>query len=190
MVNMEVWIPPQQDTMPLLNKYDVKECGLVAPPGHFGWFVPEALSRPDDSWLLFSKLETASRFAIDEIYLPTVKNFTLNLDYPNGDYYCRDAFCQQGMYVPEQCQSQGQQQKAPNCALLLAGYPNTTGFVKEHIDRMKLYVKVAWVGPNLRYLTKFLTKEYMQFARNSSASIENRYRRCEEYISVPLYVYK
>lgn len=170
---MEVWIPPQQDTIPLLNKYDVKECGLVAPPGHFGWFVPEALSRPDDNWLIFTRLETAGRFAIDEVYMPTIKNSTLR---PNtgDDYYCREAYCQHGMYVPEQCQSQGQQ-RAPNCALLLAAYPDVTGFVKEHIDQMKLYVKVAWVGPHLRNLSKYLTKEYMQFARNSSATVENRY---------------
>ncbi|EZA52311.1 Insulin receptor [Ooceraea biroi] len=169
MVNMEVWIPPQEDTIPLLNKYEVKECGLVAPPGHFGWFVPEALARPDDSWLVFSRLETASRFAIDENYLPMVKNFTV--DPKTWNYYCRESFCQHGMYIPEQCQGS---QRAPNCALLLAEYSDVTRFVKEHIDQMKLYVKVAWVGPNLRYLSKYLTREYMQLSRNSSTSIENR----------------
>lgn len=175
MVNMEVWIPPQQDTMPLLSNYNVRECGLVAPSGHFGWFVPEALSRPGDNWLVFSKPETASRFAIDQAYLPAVKNFTVNPD--TGDYYCHDAsICQHGMYVPEQCQSQGQQQRGQNCALLLAGYPNLTDFVIKHIDEMKLYVKVAWVGPNLKHLIKSLTKEYMQFAHNSSAAVESRYR--------------
>ncbi|XP_070151049.1 uncharacterized protein [Polyergus mexicanus] len=171
MVNMEVWIPPQQDTSPLLSKYNVKECGSIAPPGHFGWFVPEALAKPDDSWLVFSRLETANRFAVNEVYLSIIKNFTIN---PNTtDYYCREAFCQHGMYVPEQCQSQGQQ-RMPQCALLLAEYPDVTLFVKEHIDKMKLYVKVVWVGPNLRYLIKNLTREYTQFARNLSASVENR----------------
>ncbi|XP_011137908.1 uncharacterized LOC105182277 isoform X1 [Harpegnathos saltator] len=171
-VNMEVWISPQQDTTPLLNRYDVKECGSVAPPGHFGWFVPEALSRPDDTWLVFSKLETAGKFAIDEAYLPIVKNFTINPE--TWDYYCQAVFCQHGMYVPEQCQGQ-EQQRPPSCALLLAGYPDETGFVKEHIDEMKLYVKVAWVGPSLRHLSKYLTKEYMQLTRNSSAPVgDNR----------------
>lgn len=167
---MEVWIPPQEDTIPLLNKYEVKECGLVAPPGHFGWFVPEVLARPDDSWLVFSKLESASRFAIDETYLPMVKNYTM--DPRTWNYYCRESFCQHGMYIPEQCQKQ---QNAPNCALLLAEYPDVTRFVKEHIDQMKLYVKVVWVGPNLRHLSKYLTREYMQLSRNASASTENRY---------------
>lgn len=173
MVNMEVWIPPQQDTMPLLNRYDVKECGSVAPPGYFGWFVPEALSELDDTWQTFSRLETAGKFAIDQAYLPIVKNFTINPK--TAKHYCQDVFCQDGMYVPEQCQAR-EQQRPPNCALLLSGYPDETDFVKEHIDQMKLYVKVAWVGPNLRYLTKYLTKEYTQFTRDSSAA-GNRYRR-------------
>lgn len=171
MVNMEVWIPPQQDTSPLLGKYDVRECGLIAPPGHFGWFVPEALAKAAESWLVFSKLETASRFAIDEVYLPSVKKFMIN-NY--GEYYCHEAFCQHGMYIPEQCHDQSQQ-RSPNCALLLAEYSDVTRFIKEHIDQLKLYVKVAWVGPNLRNLTKYLTREYIQHAQNSSTSIENRY---------------
>ncbi|XP_011630756.1 uncharacterized LOC105422894 isoform X1 [Pogonomyrmex barbatus] len=175
MVNMEVWIPPQQDTSPLLNKYDVKECGSIAPPGHFGWFVPEALARPDDSWLVFTRLETASRFVVDEAYLPIVKNFMRSSPNTTGrntteEYYCREYFCQHGMYVPEQCHGQGQR-RPPNCALLLAEYPDVTRFVKDHIDQLKLYVKVAWVGPNLRNLTKYLTKEYMQ---NASTFTETR----------------
>lgn len=176
---MEVWIPPQQDTSPLLNKYDVKECGSIAPPGHFGWFVPEALARPDDSWLVFSRLEIAGRFAVDETHLPIVKKFMTNTN--TGEYYCHEAFCQHGMYIPEQCHGQGQQ-RPPSCALLLAEYSDVTRFVKEHIDQMKLYVKVAWVGPNLRHLTKYLTREYMQLAQNSSASIENRYRSENKYV--------
>lgn len=172
MVNMEVWIPPQQDTLPLLNKYDVKECGLIAPPGHFGWFVPEILARLDDTWLVFTRPETASKFAIDQAYLPFVMNFTVNRS--TQEYYCQEKFCEHGMYVPEQCQDTEQQQ-APNCALLLAEYPDVTRFVKEDIDEMKLYVKVAWVGPNLRHLTKYLTRVYMQLARNLSAPTENRY---------------
>lgn len=175
MVNMEVWIPPQQDTLPLLNQYNVKECGLIAPPGHFGWFVPEVLARPNDSWRVFSELETASRFAIDEAYLPLVKNLTMN---PNtSDYYCREDFCQHGMYVPEQCQDQ-KQQRISTCALLLAEYPDVTRFVKKHIDEKKLYVNVAWVGPNLRFLTGYLTEEYIYLAQNSSTIVENRYGQC------------
>ncbi|KAL0107243.1 hypothetical protein PUN28_015647 [Cardiocondyla obscurior] len=167
MVNMEVWIPPQQDTLPLLSKYAVKECGSIAPPGHFGWFVPETLAKPDDNWLTFSRLETASRFAVDEAYLPMVKSFMTNAN--TGEYYCREAFCQNGMYVPEQCQGQGQQ-KPPNCALLLAEYADATRFIKVHIDQMKLYAKVAWVGPNLRHLTKYLTTEYTRLPKNSTAN--------------------
>ncbi|XP_012143005.2 uncharacterized protein LOC100883782 isoform X1 [Megachile rotundata] len=151
MVNMEVWIPPQLDTMPLLNANDVKECGSIAPPGHFGWFVPKSLSRLGDSWITFTRPETATRFDVDEHTLSRIQNFTVNPI--NKTYYCAEPFCQQGMYVPERCQGQ-------SCALLLTSYPNVTDYVKSHIDSLKLYVKVVWVGPNLKYLTETLTREY------------------------------
>ncbi|KAG7188679.1 hypothetical protein KM043_008301 [Ampulex compressa] len=170
MVNMEVWVPPQLDTMPLLNKYDVKECGSVAPPGHFGWFVPEALARTDDSWMTFSRQETAARFDVDEVNLRRIKNFTLNPD--TGNHYCESSFCREGMYIPEQCQVYNE--RAQPCALLLSSHPDVTGFVKEHIDRLKLYVKVAWVGTNLKRITKSLTREYLQFAPNATASVDTR----------------
>ncbi|XP_029044486.2 receptor-type guanylate cyclase gcy-4-like [Osmia bicornis bicornis] len=151
MVNMEVWVPPQLDTMPLLNSNDVKECGSIAPPGHFGWFVPESLSRLGDSWITFARRETVARFDVDEITLNKIKNFTVNP--VNRTYYCKETYCQQGMYVPERCQGQP-------CALLLTSYPNVTDYVREHIDELNLYVKVIWVGPNLKHLTETLIREY------------------------------
>lgn len=36
-INLEVWISPDFDTF---QKEYVKECGNVAPPGRFGWFIP------------------------------------------------------------------------------------------------------------------------------------------------------
>ncbi|CAK9812828.1 Insulin-like peptide receptor [Anthophora plagiata] len=152
MVNMEVWIPSQMDTMPLLDTHDVKECGSIAPPGHFGWFVPAALSKLGDSWITFARRETAARFDMDEFTLSIVKNFTV--DPITKTYYCQESFCQQGMYIPERCQE-------GSCALLLTGDPNVTDFVKDHIDKMNLYVKVAWVGSNLKYLTETLSKELL-----------------------------
>ncbi|XP_017886547.1 uncharacterized protein LOC108628852 [Ceratina calcarata] len=150
MVNMEVWIPPQLDTMPLLTSHDVKECGSIAPPGHFGWFVPAALSRLHDSWITFTKRETAARFAVDERTLESVRNFTT--DPETRTHYCNESFCQRGMYVPDWCQNE-------TCALLLTSYPDATDFVRSHIEEMRLYVKVAWVGSNLKYLSETLTEE-------------------------------
>lgn len=158
MVNMEVWIPTHLDTMSLQNSLDVKECGSIAPPGHFGWFIPVALSRPGDSWIIFTKRETAARFDVDEFTLDNIRNFTIN-PATKADY-CQQSFCQDGLYIPEWCQGKP-------CALLLTSYGNITDFVKDHIDQLKLYVKVAWVGPNLKYVTKTLTKELL-LIRNST----------------------
>ncbi|XP_014611297.1 PREDICTED: receptor-type guanylate cyclase gcy-4-like isoform X1 [Polistes canadensis] len=156
MVNMEVWILPQEDTMPLLNKYEVKECGAIAPPGHFSWFIPEKLYRMDDNWVSFTNRESAARFDVSESILLRIKNFTMN---PNTKrYYCETSFCQNGMYIPRQCQAIGKQVQP--CALLLAGHLDITSFVKEDIDSLNLYVKVAWVGSHLKELTDNLIEEY------------------------------
>lgn len=46
MVNLEVWVPPEINTMHLLHVYHVRECGRIAPPGRFGWFIPIQVSDP------------------------------------------------------------------------------------------------------------------------------------------------
>lgn len=163
MVNMEVWIPPHVDTMPLLSKYDVLQAGTITSPGHFGWFVPARLSRLNDSWVTFTKPDTAARFDVDDVYLEKIINATMNT---NREYYCQESFCKEGMYIPPQCPPH--QHKSQPCALLLADYPEATTFIRDHIDRLKLYVKVAWVGPNLKQIVKSLTKEYLQLSQNSS----------------------
>lgn len=164
MVNMEVWIPPQLDTTPLLNKYDVKECGSVAPPGHFGWFIPKTLSLPDDSWTSFTKQETAARFDVDGDDWQRIWNYTINPD--TGLHFCEMPFCQNGMYVPERCTSLVKDR----CALLLTSHPDVTDFLKEHIDRLQLYVRVAWVGPHLERLTKSLINDYVHLSKNDPVS--------------------
>lgn len=161
MVNMEVWFPPQVDTTPLLHSHDLKECGSIAPPGHFGWFVPAALSRLEDCWTVFTRPETAARFDVDEFTLENLRNFTV--DPVTESHFCEEPFCERGMYIPQWC-------RGNPCALLLTSYTNVTDFVKDHIDEMELYVKVAWVGSNLKYVTETLTKELL--ARKSDT---NRY---------------
>ncbi|XP_024935475.1 uncharacterized protein LOC107275141 isoform X2 [Cephus cinctus] len=158
MVNMELWIPPDEDTTPLLKQYDVKLCGSVTAPGHFGWFVPERLGKAEDTWLTFTRQESSSRFDVtNATLLNTIRNFSV--DQANGSYYCKESFCQDGMYIPSRCQSLGG--KDQPCALLLAAHADVTRFVKDQIDRLNLYVKVVWVGPNLANLVEYLTKEYL-----------------------------
>lgn len=43
---------------------------------------------------------------------------------------------------------------------LLSGHQDDTYFVTEHIDELKLYVKIAWFGDNLRYVTRELLKHF------------------------------
>ncbi|XP_014237000.1 receptor-type guanylate cyclase gcy-3-like [Trichogramma pretiosum] len=170
MVNMEVWIPPHLDTTPLLDKHDVLELGSVGPPGHFGWFIPVGLSRLNDSWITFTKQETAARFDVSEVDWRKIANATIKSE---TEFYCKESFCQDGMYVPTQCQANKLQSQP--CAMLLADYSSPTKFIKDHIDHYKLYVKVAWVGPNLKHLIKYLTKEYLQSSNNEKSLVVLHY---------------
>lgn len=154
MINMEMWIPPYLETSTLVNSGVYRSPTPVASPGHFGWFVPDGLSRVNDTWIIFTKQETAARFDVDEENFRMIMNATIR---PDKGYYCQESFCQNGMYEPPQCQGRSQP-----CALLLADYSSATKFIKDHIDHWKLYVRVVWIGPNLKQIIKILTKEYLQ----------------------------
>lgn len=167
MVNMEAWIPPQIDLVHRLDSDGLMDLGFVAPPGYFSWFVPRSLSRQGETWATFAKPETAARFSVDEDILSIIKNHTV--DQRTDSHFCNETYCLQGMYIPEQCQSQ------QTCALLLTSHPDVTEFVKTDIDAMKLYVKVAWVGHNLKQLTETLTTKYSERANKSMTPADNRY---------------
>ncbi|KAG8222593.1 hypothetical protein J437_LFUL002585 [Ladona fulva] len=76
---------------------------------------------------------------------------------PPGRFYCEERFCINGSYVPPQCQSSPQMP----CGFLFAGYPEYTAFVVRQIEELGLYVRVAWVGPNLKELVENLTDIYV-----------------------------
>lgn len=40
MINLEVWVPPEFDTVAILDTHHVRDCGTIAPPVRFGWFIP------------------------------------------------------------------------------------------------------------------------------------------------------
>ncbi|XP_033330257.2 uncharacterized protein LOC117222594 [Megalopta genalis] len=168
LVNMETWFPSQIDPTPFYSDYEdiVKDLGSVGPRGQFGWFVPEALSRTGESWATFARPDTAARFNVDEETLSMIRNYTV--DPYTKQYYCNESFCRQGMYVPEQCQG-GQP-----CALLLTSRPDVTSFVRADIDEMKLFVRVVWVGPNLKHLTETLTSDYLKQDRKTMAPAGSR----------------
>lgn len=56
--------------------------------------------------------------------------------------------------MPDHCKN------LPNgrsCGILLASYFETTEFIIEHINELKLFLKVIWFGKNLRYVVDLLT---------------------------------
>nr|CAD7258606.1 unnamed protein product [Timema shepardi] len=160
MINLEVWVPSEFDVKSTVEMYHVQDCGIVAPPGRFGWFIPRSLSKlvPDmDNWRVFTNATAASIFDVSQEDMIFIYNYTRDLK--SKRYYCEESYCEQGMFTPKWCSSQIRHKSAP-CALLLAGDFNATNFVSEHIFKLKLYVKVVWVGPHIKTVTETLTHKY------------------------------
>ncbi|XP_046995878.1 uncharacterized protein LOC124607652 [Schistocerca americana] len=163
MINVEVWLPAQYNAANYSEYYGVKDCGLIAPPGRFGWFIPSKLSYMTpgmDHWKFFTNPKEVSIFDVKgdkdmDFIRKHMKDKSAN------SYYCRTDFCENGIYSPDWC-SDSTKNNTANCALLLAGYPGQTAFVVDHIRELRLYVKVAWLGPNLKNVTETLTNSYVK----------------------------
>lgn len=79
-------------------------------------------------------------------------------------YFCTNPLCNNGIYTPEQCVGKP-------CALLLAPNYEATNFVIQQINEMKFYVKVAWLGSNLKRVTRKLTQRYIDQKSNQALLI-------------------
>lgn len=78
-------------------------------------------------------------------------------------FHCMDPACENGMYVPSQCKSS----RRP-CGYLLTSHYNDTKFVISDIDDLQLYVKVVWLGPNLKQVSNKLKEKYLKRGINKS----------------------
>lgn len=74
MINLEVWVPPEFDTVPILDTHHVRDCGTVGPPVRFGWFIPiikdEKKVSPfvqDIHWTSFRDLKYVENYDIQDI---------------------------------------------------------------------------------------------------------------------------
>lgn len=149
-LNLGVWMPADFHTMPPL----VEMAGRLS-TGYFGWFVPKQFNQPNDSPSLnlytifkYPNTSTFKKFVFDESILN---------QYEDDD----------NSFVPEQCSDERQR-----CVTLLAAHRWRTEFVIQHINELKLYVKVKWLGENLQLVTRHL---YDQFRRNRSESIGQKF---------------
>lgn len=69
------------------------------------------------------------------------------------------------IHIPDHCKNQ-------KCVTLLSGHQVDTEFITAHIDELKLFVKVAWFGANLRYVAQTLLKQMSERnARNQKTFI-------------------
>lgn len=155
-LSLGVWMPADFHTMPP----HVEMAGRLS-TGYFGWFVPKRLIQSND--------------------LPTLNLYTI-LKYPNTSAFKQFVF-DDGMlseyevgdggaatynsFVPEQCSG-----KEQRCVTLLAAHRWQTEFVIKHINELKLYVKVKWLGANLQSAARHL---YDQFSRNRSDLVGQKF---------------
>lgn len=73
MINTEVWVSPDFDTTSVLAVHHVRECGTIAPPVRFGWFIPltrESKKSPtydqDIHWTIFKDPKEVYNFDIQD----------------------------------------------------------------------------------------------------------------------------
>uniref|UniRef100_A0A1B6EJJ0 Gamma-aminobutyric acid type B receptor subunit 2 n=1 Tax=Cuerna arida TaxID=1464854 RepID=A0A1B6EJJ0_9HEMI len=149
-LNTEVWLSPEGDPEAWLQEHRIKQCGPIGPPSRFGWFIPKILLSNRNLltyWEIFISPDKAKLFALADTEMELVQEFTKDAD---SSYFCNEEFCNNGIYTPQQCENQ-------TCAVLLAGFTDSTEFVVLHIERLKLLVRVVWVGPHLDDLVNKLT---------------------------------
>lgn len=68
------------------------------------------------------------------------------------------------MFIPDHCRTK-------KCAVLLAPEYNATNFVTNHINELKLYVKVLWLGKHLSKGIEFLTNYYKNQTKPTANSV-------------------
>lgn len=102
MMSLEVWVPPEFDTFKVEF---IDECGSVAPPGRFGWFIPVEFNQPvknyyrkqgtswsedirEIHWTFLRELESVKPFTFDDSLLKSMKEFAKL----NSEKECVDLF--------------------------------------------------------------------------------------------------
>uniref|UniRef100_A0A224XI24 Gamma-aminobutyric acid type B receptor subunit 2 n=1 Tax=Panstrongylus lignarius TaxID=156445 RepID=A0A224XI24_9HEMI len=156
--DLEVRIPVHKNP---LEKIGVKDCGNLGPPGRYGWFIPKKLlsyqpqNRKEhiDHWKVFQSPETAMLFSLSEEDWKYVVENTLVENAVAKKYHCEKYFCETGIYTPKRCRD------GKKCAVLITEDPDMTEFVTSDIERLSLYVRVAWVGSALK-VVNYLTDKY------------------------------
>ncbi|XP_017773040.1 PREDICTED: uncharacterized protein LOC108560102 isoform X2 [Nicrophorus vespilloides] len=163
----------------------IKDLGTMLPSGRFGWFVPKDLTQPIQkfdskwsgeqfSWTYFMNTKFASAFEIDDAYKRMLDATAIN--GTTNSYFCNDSRCENGWYVPKKCKG------SARCAVLLAPDFESTKSVIGHIEDMNIYVKVLWLGDNLKkasddllekYKTKNVPKSFMIMSYTPSEVIFN-----------------
>ncbi|CAH0557671.1 unnamed protein product [Brassicogethes aeneus] len=156
-INLEAWVPPEYDSF---SKNYIKDCGNLAPPGRFGWFIPNDMIAPIKSYfpewsedireVHWDFFREADRMRPFDFSSKVTRDLIQMASNNKGGFSCRESFCENSTYIPKQCQYN------KPCALLLSSSYNETSFVKDNIDELKLHVKVVWLGDKLRDAIDFI----------------------------------
>lgn len=172
-INLEVWMPPDFDTIQVESTKSVEDCGNVASiGGRFGWFIPNDLIQPlkkyydrwydeisEVSWTIFKNAKIASYFEIEnDDYTHLRANMSLTDKMRCGEN------CNDGLFIPDQC-------KSSPCATLLAPDFKTAQFVIEHIRELKIFVKVSFMGKNLETAVNTIKNKYLKSGSSKSLVI-------------------
>nr|XP_045615701.1 uncharacterized protein LOC123768923 isoform X1 [Procambarus clarkii]XP_045615702.1 uncharacterized protein LOC123768923 isoform X1 [Procambarus clarkii]XP_045615703.1 uncharacterized protein LOC123768923 isoform X1 [Procambarus clarkii]XP_045615704.1 uncharacterized protein LOC123768923 isoform X1 [Procambarus clarkii] len=149
MINLEVWQPPSSREEDRIARSD---CGSHSSGSRFGWYVSNnSYTQTDhitDHWRSFQRPDITQLFELTWEEDAKLRQLTKT----STGYYCDADYCHQGIYTPSHCNND------THCATLFVGSFNTySKFLKDQVDEEKLFVRIAWIGPNLdpRFLCTF-----------------------------------
>ncbi|RZC34381.1 Pkinase Tyr, ANF receptor and/or Peripla BP 6 domain containing protein [Asbolus verrucosus] len=176
LIDLEVWVPSGYDLLYWEDTQLVKDFGNLAVHGRFGWFIPADMDGPvknyykkwenDIKEMYWTFLKDRKIMQIFDVGYEHMGIITQNARINGSSHYaCTDDECTNGIYVPKQCES------GLSCALLLTSSFNSTKFVIDHINELNLFVKVVWLGKNLRQTVETLTEIYKSSSLNKSLLI-------------------
>lgn len=137
----------------------VHSIGELGPRVRRGWFIPSRtvkeaeFGQGPDHWQYFSRQNLAKNFEFNETQL----NVYTAMPDGSGKRWCSrlggfDECDDTGQFVPDRCRNQ-------TCATLLTAFPHENYHdLLMQIKKLKLFVKVAWVGKRLDNLISFLSQ--------------------------------
>ncbi|XP_014251648.1 receptor-type guanylate cyclase gcy-19-like [Cimex lectularius] len=152
MIDLEVWITPNLNTIHYTERFAVSECGILAPPGRYGWFIPKKFIPPDKQNVSIYWNSFKDKNVIKKMYSAEIEKLIEEMKGDLCEVYCDYSKI---YYVPKWCKD------GMDCPLILAQDYESTSFVINDIADNKLFARVIWLGKHFfKYVDQIMNNNY------------------------------